>query len=313
MELKGEMKLKQERIKKGWMNYLLTGKGKINENKLSSPATDPKKTVITFVVLTFALSSIFWYLISQTPLVADNTTIILLYTIGSMWCPAIAAVITRLYYQRNLKGFGVGMGKPIWVLVGILLPIAAGLLMFGLAWISGLAPFNTDGAANILTISFIPSLLVAIGFNCFFAAGEEFGWRGFLVPELARFQTFTSLALISAAIWTIWHFPLIIFGSYHGTGSLIFSLAVFIPSVMGAGLILAWLRIISGSVWVAVLFHGFWNYFIQQFYPVLTKTTDAGEMMLGEFGWFVALMYVILALIFWHYRNKLPPLPAEGV
>lgn len=313
MELEGEMKLKQKSIKKGWMNYLLTGKGKINEDKLSSPATDPKKTVITFIVLTFALSSIFWYLISKTPLVADNATIILLYTVGSMWCPALAAVITRLYYQRNLKGFGVGMGKPIWLLVGILLPIVAGLLMFGLAWISGVAPFNPYGAANILTISFIPSLLLAIGLNCFFAAGEEFGWRGFLVPELARFQTFTSLALLSAAIWTIWHFPLILFGSYHGTGSLIFSLAVFIPSVMGAGLILAWLRIISGSVWVAVLFHGFWNYFIQQFYPVLTKTTDAGEMMLGEFGWFVALMYVILALIFWHYRNKLPQLPAEGV
>lgn len=295
------------------MNYLLTGKGNITHDKLSSPATDPKKTVITFVFLTFALSSIFWYLLSQTPLFADNATRILLYTVGAMWCPALAAVITRLYYQRNLKGFGVGMGKPIWLLVGILLPIAAGLIMFGLAWISGVAPFNPERAMNILTIGSIPSLLLAIGFNCFFAAGEEFGWRGFLVPELARFQTFTSLALLSSAIWTIWHFPMIIFGPYHGAGSLAFSLAVFIPSVMGAGLILAWLRIISGSVWVAVLFHGFWNYFIQQFYPALTQTTDAGEMMLGEFGWFVALMYVLLAFIFWYYRNKLPQLPAEGV
>ncbi|MBU4535772.1 MAG: CPBP family intramembrane metalloprotease [Euryarchaeota archaeon] len=295
------------------MKYFLTGKGNITRDELSTPATNPKKTVITFVVLTFLLSSIFWYLTSRTPLVADNTTLLLLYTVGSMWCPALAAVITRLYYQHNLKGFGVGLGKPIWLLVGILLPITVGLFMFGSAWITSIAPFNPQKAASVLTISFIPALLLGILFNSFLAAGEEFGWRGFLVLELVRFQTFTQLALLSAAVWTLWHLPLIIFGSYHGTGSLLFSLAVFIPSVMGVGLILAWLRIISGSVWGAVLFHGFWNYFIQQFYPALTESTDAGEMMLGEFGWFVALMYVILALIFWYYRNKLPPLPAEGV
>ena len=52
-----------------------------------------------------------------------------------------------------------------------------------------------------------------------------------------------------------------------------------------------------------VLFHGFWNYFIQQFYPALTMTTSAGEMRLGEFGWFVAVFCVALALVFWHFRS----------
>jgi len=306
-------KMKLDIIKKGFLNFLLTGEIDVNKEPITSPTTNPRQTVMIFVILTFALSSIFWYLTAQTAVVADNITLLLIYSVGAMWCPTFAAVITRLYYQRNLKGFGFNIGKPIWLLLSILIPIAAGLLMFGTAWISGIAPFNLEGASKIFTINFIPSLIIAIGFNFFAAAGEEFGWRGFLVPELARFQTFTKLALISAAIWTLWHFPLIIFGAYHGTGTLLFSLAVFIPSVMGAGLIIAWLRIISGSVWVAVLFHGFWNYFIQRFYPALTETTPTGELMLGEFGWFVALMYVILALIFWHYRNKLPKLPAEGI
>ena len=275
--------------------------------------SNPKITVSTFVVLTFIFSSLFWYLISGTPALADNATRLYLYTVAVMWCPALAAVLTRLYFQRNLKGFGIGFKKPIWLLVAVLIPVGAGLLMFGSAWISALAPFSHDGAAMIFSISFIPAFFTAIAFNLFAAAGEEFGWRGFLVPELARFQSFTPLALISAGIWTVWHFPLILFGPYHGSGSLAFSLAVFIPSVMGAGLILAWLRLMSGSVWVAVLFHGFWNYFIQQFYPALTQMTDAGEMMLGEFGWFAPALYVVLALIFWHYRKVLPKLPAEGV
>lgn len=274
---------------------------------------NPLITISTFVILTFIFSSLFWYLISGTPAIADNVSRLLLYTVAVMWCPTFAAILTRLYFQRNLKGFGIGFKKPIWLLVAALLPIGAGLLMFGAAWISAIAPFSHEGAAMIFSISFIPAFFTALGFNLFAAAGEEFGWRGFLVPELARFQSFTPLALISGGIWTVWHFPLIIFGSYHGAGSLAFSLAVFIPSVMGAGLILAWLRLMSGSVWVAVLFHGFWNYFIQQFYPAITQMTDSGEMMLGEFGWFAPSLYVVLALIFWHYRDALPKLPAEGL
>lgn len=312
MELETERKSKVKRNIKGLIYYFLTGKDDNIQNTPSDPANDAKKKVVTFVILTFALSSIFWYLIAQTPLIAANTALITTYIVGAMWCPTFAAVITRLYYQHNLKGFGFGWGKPIWLLLGILIPITVGLVMFSFAWISSVAPFNLEGAANILTFAFIPSLVLGLVSNCFFAAGEELGWRGFLVPELARFQTFTPLALLSAAIWTIWHFPLILLGVY-GSGPLVFSLAVFIPSVIGAGLILAWLRIISGSVWVAVLFHGFWNYFIQQFYPALTVTTEAGELMLGEFGWFVALIYVLIALLFWYYRDKLPKLPSEGV
>ena len=279
----------------------------------SVAATDPKTLVVTFVVLTFLLSSVFWYLTSQTALVKDNATLLMIYAVGAMWCPALAAVITRLYFRHSLRGFGTASGKPVWLALSIGLPVVAGLIMFGTAWISGIAPMNTANIPLIFAFSFIPGFLLAITFNCFAAAGEEFGWRGFLVPELARFMGFTELALLSAAIWTSWHFPMMFFGNYHGTGSIWYSLAVFIPSVMGAGLILAWLRLVSGSVWVAVLFHGFWNYFIQQFYPALTTTTDAGQAMLGEFGWFVAVFYLALALVFWVYRDQLPKLPAENV
>ena len=275
-------------------------------------ATNPRIMVITFVILTFLFSSVFWYLTSQTPLTTQNRTLLLIYTVGAMWGPALAAVVTRLLFQHNLRGFATGMGKPVWLAIAILLPVTVGFLMFGSAWLSGIAPFNTGKAATVIPAVFVPVFLYGIAFNLFAAAGEEFGWRGFLVPELARFENFTTLALVSAAIWTVWHFPEILFGTYHGSGPIWYSLAVFIPSVMGAGLILAWLRLMSGSVWVAVLFHGFWNYFIQQFYPALTVTTPAGTTMLGEFGWFVAVVYVLLALLFWHFRDRLPALPVHG-
>lgn len=279
----------------------------------SGVRTSPGVMVLTFLLLTFTFSSIYWYQIAILPKVPANTTPLLIFTLAAMWSPAMAALITRLFYQRNLRGFGFCPGQVRWLIAGVFLPVAIGLFMFGTAWVSGIAPFNRDTATVILSSSFIPAFFSGIIFNLVAAAGEEIGWRGLLVPELSQLMGFTKLALLSAAIWTVWHFPMIFFGTYHGAGPIWYSLVVFIPSVMGAGLILAWLRLMSGSVWVAVLFHGLWNYFVQQFYPALTVNTVEGTMMLGEFGWFVSVVYVVLALIFWHVRDRLPVLPDESL
>jgi uncharacterized protein len=38
------------------------------------------------------------------------------------------------------------------------------------------------------------------------ATGEEIGWRGFLVPELAKVLPFTGVALVSVLICAAWAF-----------------------------------------------------------------------------------------------------------
>jgi membrane protease YdiL (CAAX protease family) len=260
-----------------------------------------RREVLTFIVLAFAFSSVFYYLIANAATPHDAG----IFTIMLMWCPAVAAVLTRLYWQRNLAGFGLGLGDRKWLLVGIFLPIVLGLVMFGSVWLT-VGEFNYEKAAEMFSVSFLPMFAWLLAFNIFAAFGEELGWRGLLVPEMSKFMSFTKLALLSGAIWAVWHFPLIIFGSYHGVGSLWFSLLTFTPSVIGAGVVLAWLRLKSGSVWVAVLFHGFWNYFIQAFYPALTVQTPSTELITGEFGWLSPLVYVLLALVCWHYRGRLP-------
>jgi membrane protease YdiL (CAAX protease family) len=45
--------------------------------------------------------------------------------------------------------------------------------------------------------------------------GEEIGWRGFLVPEFAKTQSFPATALITGFIWAIWHYPVLLFADYH--------------------------------------------------------------------------------------------------
>jgi len=64
-----------------------------------------------------------------------------------------------------------------------------------------------------------------------------------------------------------------------------------------------------GSIWPAALLHGVHNYFIQEFYPSITATTGAGEAMLGEFGWYIVLISIVIGLLFWHMRHMLPKMP----
>ena len=41
----------------------------------------------------------------------------------------------------------------------------------------------------------------------------------------------------------------------------------------------------------------------------MTATTKAGNAMLGEFGWYVVLISIIIGLLFWYLRYMLPAMP----
>jgi len=268
-------------------------------------ATDPKRLIAVYLVLVFALSSICWYLIAAKPQFAVDTGILRYSAIVLMWCPAVAALVTRYYFQRNLDGFGFGIGELKWWLLAIVIPIGVGLAMFGSAWITGIAPFLPDKAAAMFAVP--QAIVIALCVSIVLARGEEIGWRGLLVPELGRLTTFTWIAIVSSFIWFCWHLPLMLAGVY-GNGSA-YSIAMFFLSLIGGSTLFAWIRLRSGSIWTAALLHGFWNYCIQKFYPVFTATTEAGTAMFGEFGWCTLLISIGIGLLFWHLRYMLPKMP----
>jgi uncharacterized protein len=263
----------------------------------------PKNLAAEFVVLCFLFSLPVWYFITRVPAGKSEMPL----RVALMWCPGLAAIVARLWRQGNLKGFGLARGCPRWLMLAVFLPAIAGLLMFVPAWILQIAPLNRANLDRVFSLSFVPMFLIGLGFNCFAALGEELGWRGLLVPELSRWMSFTKLALVSGVIWMLWHVPLILWGSYHSALAFWEPLAFFAVIVIGSSFVQAWMRLASGSVWVAMLLHGSWNYFIQMFYPVLTTQTPRGERMLGEFGWLGPLICAVLALIFWCFRDRFPP------
>jgi membrane protease YdiL (CAAX protease family) len=60
-----------------------------------------------------------------------------------------------------------------------------------------------------------------------FGLGEEIGWRGLLVPALAKITSFTRTTLISAAVWSVFHYPALPFADYHSNASLWYALTCF--------------------------------------------------------------------------------------
>jgi hypothetical protein len=88
--------------------------------------TNPKHVIAAYLALVFALSSIFWYIIAARPQFALETGLLRYATVFLMWSPAVAAIVTRLWFQRNLDGFGFKMGELRWWLLAIVIPVAVG-------------------------------------------------------------------------------------------------------------------------------------------------------------------------------------------
>lgn len=97
--------------------------------------------------------------------------------------------------------------------------------------------------------------------NCF---GEEWGWRGYLLPKMMKQFKIVPALLLSGVIWGVWHMPLIIMGHNYGVGYKgypivgILAMCVFCTVT---GIILSYVTIKTGSCIPAVMGHGMINGF----------------------------------------------------
>ena len=269
--------------------------------------TDARRRILMYLVLTFAFSSFFYWQI----IAAGKMR--MLPTFGLMWCPGIAALITRLALQRNLRGMGWGWDATRWQALSYLFPPAAGLVVYGLVWLTGIGGLRTAGLSTRLPVALpLPvmlALLATVGFlqGAVFALGEELGWRGLLVPELASTTTFTNTALISGAVWALYHYPLILFSSYNSGTPRWYALLAFTWMVLAASFVFAWLRLRSGSLWTGVILHASHNLFIQAVFDPLTADRGFTKYVTTEFGVGLALAYTVAAWYCWRKQGELQP------
>jgi hypothetical protein len=201
------------------------------------PALD-KKGIISFLAITFGLT---WGV--EVLLLLNGVRFELgrldaggMYVAVMMFAPALAAFITLKFITR--EGFGqtnlrFGSWRPYVVMV-VLFP-ACYLVIYLLTWGVGLGQpdwqltwfqnlFRQFGTAApempnpgvILGALFVASIGPSALISTLFAFGEEFGWRGFLLPKLMPLGKPAAYTLM-ALIWSAWHWPVVVGGfTYPG-------------------------------------------------------------------------------------------------
>ncbi|MFL6195269.1 MAG: CPBP family intramembrane glutamic endopeptidase [Thermoanaerobaculia bacterium] len=267
-------------------------------------AEEARRKIFTYLLLVFALSAFFYWQI----LAVGKGKLHMLPVLGLMWCPGVAAIITRLIYQRNLRGMGWGWGKTRYQAASYLVPLVGGLLVYGLVWLTGLGGFSPQALSKQLPLPAMIGVLSTLGFlsGSFFALGEEIGWRGLLVPELAKVTSFGWTTLISGGTWVLFHYPLILFGEYHSSAPRWWSLLFFTLGIVAASVGFAWMRLKSGSLWTAVILHASHNLFLQEIFDPLTVNRGKTQYITTEFGVGMALFYGLVAWYCWRRRGDLP-------
>jgi uncharacterized protein len=245
--------------------------------------------------------------------------------------PAAGVISVRILLPGSIKplirstGLGLGPWRQtfgFWLfawfgftLIGLATPFVSalfGMLRLDLQNFSGYrelllarlaAPALQRYSIQTIVLFQLLSLLIAPLFNAIFTFGEEWGWRGFLLPKLLPLGQWPAL-ILSGALWGLWHAPVTLLGydyPFHPRlGMVLMTLFCII-----FGTLLGWLRLATVSIWPAVIGHGAMDAVGEFTYVVAAagQRIDTAQItILGWSGWILPLLLILLLV----WSKRLP-------
>ncbi|HFK1784083.1 CPBP family intramembrane glutamic endopeptidase [Bacillus cereus] len=234
-----------------------------------------------------------------------------------MFTPALSSILTRIILKEGFKDVSFSLGNlKIWKGIGfaLLIPMIICGITYSIAWLSGIAGFQypevgmfiLEPIYNMLGLQYVTapsSFIYLVVLSGIFgsllglipALGEEMGWRGYMLTRLVDAE-FSRPILISGLIWATWHVPIVIAGLYVAGPSVVLSVLGIYLCIVPFGYIIAYLRLITGSIWPSVIIHATWNAIIQG--PFTRASTGyQTEIWIGESGLITAIIILITAII----------------
>ncbi|MFD1938007.1 MULTISPECIES: CPBP family intramembrane glutamic endopeptidase [Nonomuraea] len=149
-----------------------------------------------------------------------------------------------------------------------------------------------------LVVQLLASTLLLPILNIIPMLGEEWGWRGWLLPQLVASRGVFGGLVLSGVIWGLWHAPATALGyNYPSIGP--WAAVLFVGFCVLAGMLFGWLRLRTGSLWPAVIGHAALNP-AASLALLLGDAADPPNTVLagitGLVGW--AVLAVITAVVF---------------
>jgi membrane protease YdiL (CAAX protease family) len=275
-----------------------------------------RRPITTFLVITLLFSSVFYFLIIRSGHMGGGWGA---YVAGLMWSPGMAALVTCRLLGRNLSTLGWKWGTGRYEIISYLIPLTYSAIIYGFVWLTGLGTFYSRDFVEKVTQSFglgpLPawaSITLYFLFTASFGVirdtatviGEEIGWRGFLVPELAKTHGFPATAALTGFIWALWHYPIILFADYKSDTPVWFYVPLLTIMLPFLTFVWTWMRLKSGSIWPCVILHAAHNTFIQSFFDPLTVHNKRTNYVANEFGGGLFVLSIFMAIYFWRRRAE---------
>jgi uncharacterized protein len=230
----------------------------------TSPARLPvvrrNSSVVVFVVVSFAWT---WAIeliarsrVTATPALEDLGPWLIVASFG----PTVGAlVVAAREYGRSgprilFSRFGsLRQNWRIWLYASyVLVPVALiALVVFS----PGHAGAALGEGALLVFVPIVGLVSILTG-----PLGEEFGWRGVLLPAMLERVSPLVAAFVVGVVWSLWHAPLWTFSDFNvGLGVATF-VPLYIASLIAMSIVMTVLHLRSvGSVFFAMLAHGVLN------------------------------------------------------
>ena len=235
--------------------------------------------VIHFVVLAYSLAwawSGFFLLPYLGDLLTQSTTPTDMLgrlgagvTLPTMLTPMIAAFIMRIFVSKEgVKGSLGLLRSPKYYLAALIVPAVFVTAVVLIVQALGLGEFRWSEATwSVYLMLLVIALPVTL-----FTFGEEYGWRGYLLPRLLPLGEIRASVLLGV-IWGVWHLPLLLAGLNYPGVNVWLAIIIFTFVTVALSFTYTWFYgASSGSVLIAAVFHASTNQFSDTFWvpPLLT-------------------------------------------
>jgi membrane protease YdiL (CAAX protease family) len=245
------------------------------------------KRILLFLLITFSLTwayclAVVYPLLQGDTLAGVPAVAAQLAVAAAMFFPAVGVLLTRLLTKEGLRNAwlhphikgNIKVYLAAWFGPGILTLLGAGIyfLLFPQQFDPSLGYFRiTLEAAGgdlstlpvslpvLMLIQFVQAFFLAPAMNFVTCFGEEWGWRGYLLPKMEKKLPPIPMLLVTGVIWGLWHAPLTIVGHNYGTGYFGFpftGIAAMCLFCITLGIFFSWLTLKTRSCIPAILAHG---------------------------------------------------------
>lgn len=248
------------------------------------------KRIIMFLGITFVTTYLYEFLVIY-PLVLSGE--VAMQTLAQvllgvvMIFPALGVLVTRLITKEGFKGNSfilpkTGKRSIKWFLFAWFGPVVLTVLGAGVYFLiypqrfdpslsymgEVMAANGVEMTTEMLQATMASQIVMAVFLapllNLFTCFGEEWGWRGYLLPKMREKLPLFAVLLVNGVIWGLWHAPLTAIGHNYGMGypgypvTGILAMCCF---CIVAGVIFSFITIKTGSCIPAVIAHGSLNGF----------------------------------------------------